>query len=172
MPSKLLITAVVLGLASVGSAALGAEQGPAADVPELKILDQYSGAWTTTGTNSDGKELKGTAISKWVLGGRFQQTNWKSDDKSDEGMILRTYDQQAKKYRSWFFHSQGGAFELTGDWNETTKTFTGKGKLGDGAVTDTAKFPQAGTEEWKLVFTNATGEVTSELKGVNTRKDK
>jgi hypothetical protein len=170
---------VAAGLATfLGAAALPAEEsdGPAKDVPELKVLSNYVGTWDVEMNN--GQPVKGQATAQWILGGRFvEQTG--SLHSADGKLILQirtlmTWDPKQKAYRSWTFASNGFVGEGRGTWNPETRTMTSISRIeeADQASTTTADFSQAGIEKWSIVIKDESGDDVSEVKGTNTRREK
>lgn len=165
--------ACVLILLAGGLVAAADDVGPAADTPELKPLDRFRGVWKGVIHNPDG-DIAGESTSKWILGGKFLQTEWSLPDA--KGLILRGYDRSAKKYRMYWFvnDSDDGGIQQSGDWNETTKTFTTTGPLdgGRGSITVTAKFPNDDTEEWTITLKLPDNATPIDIKGTNKRQKK
>ena len=166
---------MVACLTSTG-AAIAAEDGPSPNVPELKALDHYGGAWDVEITSKGIPFTKGQATAKWILDGRFiQQTGeLRSEDGSTvvKGTTLMTYDPTNKAYRSWTFRSDGSAGESEGTWDSKGRVMTSIGQkdASGGFSTTTADFSEAGVEKWKIVYTDGAGKVVSEITGKNTRR--
>jgi len=165
-------------MACLGSAAVtrAADDGPSANVPELKALGHYIGSWDVEITSKGLPLNKGQASAKWILDGRFlQQTGeLRSPDGSTvlKGTTLMTYDPVKRVYRSWTFRSDGSAGEGEGTWDAKARVLTSVGRKDANGVfsTTTADFAEAGVERWKIVFTDGSGKVVSEITGKNTRR--
>jgi hypothetical protein len=153
-----------------------AEDGPSKEVPELKALSHYVGQWDVVVTSQTMADFKGQATAEWVLNGRFvEQTGvLESGDGSTVLKLktLMTYDPRAKSYRLWSFFSNGTVVEAAGTWDAEKKTMTSIHRDGGMTTTTTADFSKEGTEQWKIVTTNAQNAVVSELSGTNTRRQK
>ena len=81
----------------------------------------------------------------------------------------------AKVYRFWSFVSNGSVSENEGTWDAKTKTMTSVTRPDEDGVraTVTADFSTPGTEKWKFVFADRTGNTVGELLGDNTlRREK
>ena len=165
----------LVGLLLAGGAMAADEANkPADEPPELKALDRFRGTWKGTLRTPEGEEIAGESTSRWVLGGKFLQTDWTLQD--TKGMILRGYDQEAKKYRMYWFTSDDteAGSQQTGTWDEATKTFTTTGTLanGRGSVTTTAKFPNDDTEEWEINLKLPDVPTPIKITGTNKRQKK
>ena len=62
--------------------------------------------------------------------------------------------------------------ESEGTWNAKSQVMTSVGRKDEngGFSTTTADFSESHVEKWKIVFTDRTGKVVSEMSGKNTRK--
>lgn len=160
-------------LASVAPT-FAAEQGPAADVPELKVLSHYVGVWNCEIKSQDAPFVSAEVTAEWVLDGRFvEQTASITVINSSKPLIfktLMTYDPDQQKYRFWRFVSNGNVTDSTGTWDAEKKTMTSVGKDGDVTATTTANFAKDGVEEWKIVVKDSSGNEVATIKGTNTRK--
>src|SRR4051794_38649059 len=107
--SPMSIALLMLACLSMGPAA---PDGPASDIPELKVLDHWAGRWDSESTisadaNPPAKPTRETAMGQWVLGGRYLRQDWdvpsQGDVKALSGSTLMTYDPRKKTYQSWSF---------------------------------------------------------------------
>lgn len=137
-------------------------------LPELKPLDRFVGSWTGS---VEGTDITSESETEWILGGRFLQQKY-STSAGEEGMILRTYDPNTKKYAQWMFDSNGGVVQQTGTWDAETNTLTVEGQAGGVLVVTKAHFPKPDTEEWSISVQDRDGKVLREFKGKNVRKGK
>jgi hypothetical protein len=150
-----------------------AEQGPPRPV-ELKVLDQFLGTWdeavTTKATQQNPKETKTTGVTanEWVLGVRFLQARNRRKPGGQEFLQLWTYDPQKKTYRSWHFTSMGQAYEWTDQWDEESKTISGKSVFG--SAVRKGRFIDKDTIDWTLVAKDKEGKVILDLQGKQTRR--
>jgi len=156
----------------------GGDGGPSSKVPELKVLDHYAGEWTVEFVNKDIPFVNTKVTAKWILDGRFlEQSGDLADRNGAEGFKLKTlmtFDKNKNAYRSWTFTSDGSALENDCVWDDKAKTMTSISKKieGEGFTTTTADFSQPGVEHWKIAISDATGKVTGEISGKNTREKK
>ena len=145
-----------------------------ADVhPEMKVLERFVGTWKVEQKrkNADGLEIWGfgRATSKIVLGGRYLA--YTAITGKDEAYSLFTYDESKRKYRSWFFDSNGSQSEWSGTWDDATKTLTRTANLGRGNTgTATSKFLDDNTIEFSLVLKNRDGKVFVAMNSWFTRQ--
>lgn len=165
---------LVIAVTACQTAAVRAEDGPAKDIPELRVLSNYVGTWDVAITSKDSPFTKGESTTTWVLNGRFvQQTGvLKSADGSNAIKVttLMTYDSQQKSYRAWSFLSDGSTSEGAGKWDEKTRTMTTTSRQNGTTTTTTATFSDNGTEEWLFVTTNQNNEVIARFGGTNSRR--
>lgn len=151
-----------------------AEQVPAADVPELKVLSHYVGKWETKITSQDTPFVSAEVTAEWVLDGRFvEQTASITVINSPEPLkfkTLMTYDPDRKEYRFWRFVSNGNVTDSAGTWDAEKKTMTSVGRDGDVTATTTANFSKADVEEWKIVVRDSSGNDVTTIAGTNTRR--
>ena len=144
--------------------------------PEMKALEKLVGTWDHEHTVKVPKETRSTnlvAKGELVLGGRFLQEQAGSDDKgkpTSTGMY--TYDSNRKTYRYWFFHSSGGYWDSTGTWDESSQTFTFKGRVGAGDATmaATRRFLDETTFVSSLIVRDAGGEISYHQEGKGVRQ--
>jgi hypothetical protein len=152
--------------------------GPSDKVPDLKVLDHYVGTWNVEFVNKDLPFSKATATAKWILDGRFVEQTGELEPKEGASAFkiktLYTFDANKNAFRSWTFTSDGSVVENDCVWDEKAKTMTSISKKveGEGFSTTTADFSEAGVERWKIAITDATGKVTAEIVGKNTREKK
>ena len=163
--------------ASAG-ATIAADDGPSDKVPELKALDSYVGSWDVEITSKGLPFTKGQSSTNWTLDGRFVQQTGGLQAKDGSTVVkvttLMTYDPAKKAYRSWTFLSDGSTSESEGIWNAKDRVMTSVGRKDEngGFSTTTADFSETGSEKWKIVYTDRTGKVVSEMSGKNTRQKK
>ena len=100
--------------------------------PELKVLDRLVGSWRVEIVS--GAEEKSTAAvdTKWSLQGQYIEQRVTDSDGKETALSLLTYDSDAGVYKSWFFSPNLPPTLSTLRWNESKKTFTGKGDVGNG----------------------------------------
>lgn len=139
-------------------------RGPAPDVPELKVLDQFVGRWEAI--DPDGQKM--VSETEWTLNGRFVKQNY-SDGDDTEGMIMRGYSPSLEKYTMTIFDSNATAVMLLGDWNAESKTLPCVGQLGNGVVMiATQSFPNPDTEAYSFTI-KLDDQVLNEFQGENRR---
>lgn len=153
---------------------LWADDGPAKEVPELQVLSNYIGTWDVAITSQDSPFAKGESTATWILDGRFlQQTGvLKSSNGATSLKVttVMTYDPNLKTYRMWSFLSNGSTSEASGRWDPKSRTMTSVSSHDGTTTTTTAKFTEAGTEEWMIISTNKNNEVIGRIGGANTRR--
>jgi WD40 repeat protein/serine/threonine protein kinase len=101
--------------------------------PELKVLDQFVGAWKADVIDKPakfrprgGKREDRESIA-WILKDRFILGRGISAPEGVKSLWLMTYDPKAKSYPFWFFDTSGVfGGEWSSTWNDATKTLTGK----------------------------------------------
>lgn len=104
-----------------------------------KVLAQAEGEWTTEGKmwmdpKSEPVTSKGECTYKMVLGGRYQESEFKGDfmGQSFEGRGLMAYDNFKKQFESsWIDNMGSGIMKTEGKYDPATKTFTMTGKQVD-----------------------------------------
>lgn len=104
-----------------------------------KVLAQTEGEWTTEGKmwmdpKSEPMISKGECTYKMVLGGRYQETQFKGDmmGQQFEGKGVMAYDNFKKQFEStWIDNMGSGIMKTEGNYDPATKTFTMTGKLVD-----------------------------------------
>jgi hypothetical protein len=104
-----------------------------------KVLAQAEGEWTTEGKmwmdpKSEPMTSKGECTYKMVLGGRYQELQFKGDmmGQQFEGKGLMAYDNFKKQFEStWIDNMGSGIMKTEGKYDPATKTFTMSGKLVD-----------------------------------------
>lgn len=165
---------LLIAVTACRTADVWAANGPAKDVPELRVLSNYIGTWDVAITSKDSPFTKGESTAIWVLDGRFvQQTGvLKSDDGANVLKVttLMTYDSERKTYRMWSFLSNGSTSEASGTWDEKNRSMTSISNEGGTTTTTTARFTENGIEEWMFVTTNQNKEVVGRFGGTNTRR--
>ena len=144
--------------------------------PEMKALERLVGTWKVEQIVKVPKETRSTNFvvkGELVLGGRFLREQAGSDNKGKPtGTGMYTYDSNRKTYRYWFFHSSGFYWDSTGTWDESSQTFTFKGRVGTGDATTTAtmRFSDEATLVYSLVTTDPGGEVNYHMEGKAVRQ--
>jgi hypothetical protein len=148
---------------------------PPAKPAELKVLERFIGKWKfemiAKPAEWTPKEMRtvGTTTNEWVLDGWFQHHKVKDDQ--GERIDVMTYDPRKKTYRSWSFDSNGYANEMTGDWDEKSKTLTTQGDFGNG-ITAVAKmlFIDNDNREVNLVAKDVKGKIYLDIRGKLSRQ--
>ena len=80
-------------------------ESPGPSIPQLKIYTPLIGVWDSEVKISDQQTFKTLSSNEWDLGGRYVLSRYKSS--AGEGLIMTTWDQQARVYRRWQFASDG-----------------------------------------------------------------
>ena len=148
---------------------------PPGDMEHLKVLDRFVGSFRSESVerqaNGDEKKSTGTSVTKWSLQGRYVESRGTDSDGKQESLGLWTYDSDAGVYKAWYFLPiSPKPIPLTFRWNESTKTFTGKGDSGNGiTVQMTIRFIDNDRSEWTATLKDASGNVVGEVKGKSFR---
>ena len=172
----------ILGLALAGllllipAARAAAGEGPAPDVPQLKVLDAWVGTWDFVFDSDPAKfqseavHATGTETARWTLKGRFLERT--TDSVQGESRMLQTYDPGKRAYRSWFFNSSGITTESLDDWDATSRTMTHKhvGLGGRLTATATTRFLDADHIAWDQVIKDESGTVVVRQRARWTRR--
>ena len=149
--------------------------GPAPEIPQLQLLDQYAGHWEDEIGGKPG--MRRTETGEWILQGRFLRQCWSSEnaegDQMASGMTLMTFDTERATYRSWSFLAAGSVIENEGVWDASDHTFTWRHHLPDTSETIVTKasFVDNGMQSWSIVKTDAEGKVVREVVGRSSRRN-
>jgi hypothetical protein len=150
-------------------------QGPAPDVPELKLLDHYAGQWEDEIAGRP--DMRRSELGEWILEGRFLRQTWSTESgdgsPSAHGITLMTFDPQRQVYRSWAFLATGSVIENEGLWDPVTKTFTWGHSVANKAerVITKASFTEKATQSWSIVKTDEHDKVLREVSGRSVRRN-
>jgi hypothetical protein len=152
-------------------------QDSSAPPPEMKALERLLGTWDHEQIVKVPEETRSTNFvvkGELVLGGRFVQEMGNFDDQGKPAFTgMYTCDSNRKTYRYWFFMSSGFYWEPTGTWDESSQTFTFKGRLGagdTGTMTATLRFSDEATFVYSLVGTDPGGKVNYHMEGKSVRQ--
>ena len=152
-------------------------QESTAPPPGMEALERLVGTWKQEQIVKVPKESRSTNLvvkNELVLGGRFVQAMGGFDDKGKSTFTgMYTYDSNRRTYRYWFFLSGGFYWEQTGTWDESTQTFTFKGKSqadATGTMTTTLRFPDETTFVWSLIARDAGGGISYHQEGKGVRQ--
>ena len=104
-----------------------------------KLLANFEGEWTTEGKmwmepNAQPATSKGECTYRMVLGGRYQESEFKGDFMGQpfEGKGLTAYDNLKKQFEgSWVDNMGSGIMRTTGKYDPATKTITLTGQVMD-----------------------------------------
>lgn len=154
----------IIGLMSVGRADEGTAVEPAANVPQLQLLDRLRGEWTGTIGNGDA-EMK--LSSRWILEGQVLET------KIEVGLgmrvlLLRTYDAENEKYVATYMDTEGSVVLMQGAWDENQQTLSTSGQRGAEVITLSTRFVDEQTAQWSITQSRGGAEV-SQIGGTNRR---
>lgn len=102
-----------------------------------KVLEAFVGNWTHTAKfwmepGADAQESKGTSTSKWIMGGRYLQTEAKGDmmGMPFEGMGLMGYDTMKGSYQGlWLDNMTTGMMTSTAQYDAAAKTLNEMGSF-------------------------------------------
>jgi hypothetical protein len=142
---------------------------------ELKVLERLVGSWDSVAVSKPAdwtpKEVRTTSkiTRKWILDGQVLQDTSEVSD-GQEGFSLLTFDPQLKKYRSWWFNSEGNTSKSTGEWNAVAETMSFSSDLDNGLVSRTSlRFIDDNHHDWRVVITDGTGKLYFDTKWTVTR---
>lgn len=102
-----------------------------------KMMAKASGNWTNEITSyMEGQSTvsKGSAVVKMILGGRYQQSEYKSTMMGQpfQGMSLLGYDNKTQEFTSVWVDNMGtGIMTLKGKWDEASRSVTFTGTMVD-----------------------------------------
>lgn len=146
-------------------------------------LAKYDGEWTVEvkvwmAPGQPPVTATGTGSSKMILGGRYQQTDFKANfmGMPYEGTGLMGYDNAAKKFVATWADSMGTGMIITeGTYDEKTKTLTRNGKTTDsmtGKSVDIMEITQYSSDDKFILqaFSNVDGTEFKTMEAVYTRK--
>ena len=162
----------------------GAPPGPPPRAAELDRLNDMVGNWEYT------MEMTPEGMDKPMVSKGTVSTQWDCDkhcivehvdgDMGEQGkfhgMSVMTWDPKAKTYRSMWCDSTGEVSMGTSEYDDETKTWTGKSKgangMGDTVVGEwTSRVIDANTVEWSGTQWNAwKTKKLVEFKGTNRRR--
>ncbi|MFA5059342.1 MAG: DUF1579 domain-containing protein [Candidatus Omnitrophota bacterium] len=102
-----------------------------------KNLDFLAGEWTYTmkwwqSADTTPEESTGTTSSRWILGGRFVQSDVKGESMGQpfEGINIIGYNNLSKEYNSiWIDNMSTAVMATTSQYDPATKTFTEQGSV-------------------------------------------
>lgn len=134
---------------------------------EFQVLNNFIGTWDLNNvfTPSEGETTKRQVVSRrtWSRGGKFIRFEDEQPDGEPEFHMLMTYDPVNKNYPATGM-SGTTRFELTGTWNEKTKTmsFTGTNSVGIKS-NSTHRFIDKNNVEASGTFTDSTDKVLAKI---------
>ena len=173
-PISLTISVPSFTIACEATPAVEAASRPAADSPELEILDQYAGLWIERVAGKP--EVSRSDVGEWILDGRFMRQTWTFEAHDDvpkaSGMTFMTYDREKKAYRSWAFTAAGSVIENEGTWDSKHRAMTWWHSLPDTKerVFTKVMFSDGLIQDWSITKTNAAGEIVREVTGRSIRQ--
>ena len=151
--------------------------------PEIEVLGQYVGDWTSDVTSkpaawsSEERRFRTSNHAEFVLDGWFLQhieVNHVVGDPSKitKSLFLWTFDPRVKKYVGWSFQSSGIIGKATGTWDATTKTFTHVNVEVPPNTTSqlTEAFPNENTINGTLSFTGNDGKRLFDMEWTRKRQ--
>lgn len=153
--------------------------GPSNQPAEFSVLAQRIGTWDTQVTIKpgvrvpDGLKSQGVETIEWTLGKKLIQGKQKQQPGNVESMSLMAYDTQSNVFRSWYFDSNGTLprGELTGQWDEDTKTLTFTGsEPNEVTCTSSLRLVSPDRAEWQGVWRDKSGSIVMEMEGTSARR--
>ena len=142
--------------------------------PELHVLDHFVGDWDVEAViqPTDGEKVSYKVISRrsWSRSGGFIRFEDEQPTGQPEFHMLWTYDAEAKNYPAAGMNGPS-SFELTGTWDEATKTMTSRVTYPDGnRLVAAHRFVTKDRAEASGKITNSDGEVVVKLSWNQTRR--
>lgn len=141
--------------------------------PELEVLEKLVGTWTENGINK---------VAVWTPEEvRFPETTsnriWILDGKcvlqvKPDAVLLYMFSESENVYKFWHFNASGYVHEFTGEWDESTQTFTWKSDLdGHRTVSSILKLDVSddNSHEWSGIATDEQGKVYHHVEGTSKR---
>jgi hypothetical protein len=142
---------------------------------QLKVLERLAGSWDSVAVSKPAewtpKEVRTTSkiTRKWVLDGHFLHEASEISD-GQEGFSLLTFDPQMKKYRSWWFYSEGNFSKSVGEWDAVAETMSFSSDLDDGLVSRSSlRFIDDDHHDCRVVITDRTGKLYFDTKWIVAR---
>ncbi len=173
--SRAIISTIAAGLIFGGMSA-ETKTLKSRESPELKVLDRLIGSWryevVEGQANGDEKKSTATTVTKWSLQGQYIESRVTDSDGRQVALNLMTYDSEAGVYKAWaFYPNSPKPLLLTYRWNESKKTLTGDGDLGNGITLQaTTRFTGNDRYEFTGTTKDASGNVLGEFNGKSVRK--
>jgi hypothetical protein len=149
--------------------------------PELRVLERFIGSWEETVVQKRAARTpvastkKITSTRKWILGGKMIENKGAWSPDNVEFLHLMSYDPLRREYRQWYFDANNPASlgEDRGTWDEATQTLTWRGKLVDGATTETIeRFTDKDNFTWTFVAKDGAGQVVLNMEAKVRRKER
>ena len=118
---------------------------------EHKMMESWKGTWTGEismwmSPGAPPTTSTGTATNTMLLGGRYQQSSYKSmfNNMPFEGMSTLAFDNAKKVFISTWIDNMGTGIMIgEGPWDEATKTITLKGNMVDPTTGNNVAFREA-----------------------------
>ena len=144
--------------------------------PEMKVLHNLVGVWTTSSINKVSEwnpqesRSAGTAVANLILGGHFVLCKNAANKAEPYGMTIFTYDPAQGRYRSWVYDALGNAVESSGQWDSDAHTlsFIPIGRPGENRVT--FRFLDNQTTEYTIQGKDVTGKTLIDVEGTWVRQ--
>ena len=168
--SSAIIGTIVAVLLLGGMSAVAQTSKPSKSL-ELKVLDRLVGSWryevVEKQANGDAEKSTATTVTKWSLQGQYVESRVTDSDGKQVALNLMTYDSEAGVYKAWaFYPNSPEPFLFTYRWNESKKTLTGNGDLGNGITLQaTTRFISNDQYEFAGTTKDASGNVVGGFKG-------
>ncbi|MEX2215079.1 MAG: hypothetical protein WD768_13170 [Phycisphaeraceae bacterium] len=170
------------------------EEPVAERIPELKVLDRWVGEFDAEMTIKpsvfvpDGSKTKLVVKARWVLNGRFVQSEGRGERvqgdlrQSEEYLSMMTYDRRAREYQySFCFAVHGGGADYWGGnfdtysetkWDERSQTMRAniKDERTGNTVEAATHWIDNDHYEWGAVTKDKDGNVLMDQTGKGTRR--
>lgn len=167
--------AMNLAYVLVAAVAMGAEaqEEKAPPPPEMKVLRQLVGNWTSEVKAEIPEETQSTetARTQLTLGGRYIQSRAFNEKGELTGITMYTYHVPSKQYRVWHFGSGGVAADGNGKWDVSTQTFTFTGGMDAGGTWKyTLHFADKKSSQSDFIAKDSEGEEVFKAQFKSTRQ--
>lgn len=141
----------------------------------IRSLEPFIGTWNKEWTvhrsewTQKEEKATGTHTWKWILDKQHIQESG-LDSNGSKYLSVWSFDNPSKSFRVATFQSSGSLFQMNGEWNSASNTFTGSHAIGNG-VRMTAKYILKNKDllEFSIVAKDDSGEIYFHLEGIGKR---
>lgn len=168
---SIIVTALLVPLFCSASLAQSVDDEPS--IRSLKpLIGTWNKEWTVYRSEWTPREEKatGTHTWKWILDQQHIQESG-SDSTGSKYLSVWSFDTTSKRFQVATFQSSGSVFQMPGDWNSRSNTFTATRAVGNG-VTMTAKYVLNNRDlfQFSFVAKDESGKIYFHLQGTGKRE--